>query len=61
MKYLSDGNGGKKAIICDDCEKRVYRYDPVYRYGHKILCENCLKERTELHWWDMGDDDDYCR
>lgn len=57
MKFLNDKDGEHIAVLCDNCEKQLYKPNPVYRYGHRILCEDCLKDMTELDWWNLEDYD----
>lgn len=54
MKFI-DVCGEHVAVTCDECREKVFKPNPVYRFGNKVLCETCLKERTALHWWDMED------
>lgn len=56
MKFITV-NAERVAAICDECGHRAFRPEPVYRFGNKVLCEECLKEKTALRWWDMEDND----
>ena len=56
MKFLKV-NGERVAATCDTCGHRAFRPEPIYRYGNKVLCEECLKEITALRWWDMEDNE----